>query len=49
MRDAECDKLLDGDLQPRVAGIRMVGVDFHLQRGGLGAGNLPLREPQSCV
>eukprot|EP00966_Prymnesium_polylepis_P012864 295969-Prymnesium_polylepis.2 len=29
MRDAECEKFSDGDLQPRVAGICMVGVDFH--------------------
>ena len=29
MRDAECEKFSDGDLQPRVAGICMMGVDFH--------------------
>ena len=29
MRDAESEKFSDGDLQPRVAGICMVGVDFH--------------------
>ena len=29
MRDAESEKFSDGDLQPRVAGICMMGVDFH--------------------
>ena len=29
MRDAECEKFSDWDLQPRVAGICMMGVDFH--------------------